>query len=136
MSQIPTSTSTEFVLDTNVAIEFLNAPDAAKAKLGASAVLLVPVTVFGELYRGARKSSRVESNLKRVDDLATAVRILSVDLETARQFGVVQHSLRVKGKPLPQNDIWIASAALRHERPLVTRDLHFQHVEGLTIVSW
>jgi tRNA(fMet)-specific endonuclease VapC len=44
--------------------------------------------------------------------------------------------LRLKGRPLPENDIWIAALALQHNLTLVTRDAHFQEVEHLKIVVW
>ncbi|MEM9153339.1 MAG: VapC toxin family PIN domain ribonuclease, partial [Cyanobacteria bacterium P01_F01_bin.3] len=33
--------------------------------------------------------------------------------------------LRVKGRPLPENDIWIAALALQYDLVLVTHDAHF-----------
>jgi tRNA(fMet)-specific endonuclease VapC len=42
----------------------------------------------------------------------------------------------VKGKPIPENDIWIAAIAEQHQLTLVTRDSHFQHVDGLVIEQW
>ncbi|WP_322746135.1 PIN domain-containing protein [Nostoc sp. LEGE 06077] len=58
------------------------------------------------------------------------------DVETARQYGEIKNKLRLKGHPLPENDIWIASVALQYQLTLVTRDAHFQQVENLQTVSW
>jgi predicted nucleic acid-binding protein len=41
-----------------------------------------------------------------------------------------------KGRPLPENDIWIAATAVHHGIVLVTRDHHFQEVEDLQIEDW
>src|SRR5687768_952107 len=84
LTQSPTSTSTEFVLDTNVAIEFMSAPAAASSRIGPDAALCVPITVFGELFRGAQKSSRVAGNIRRVENFSSGVKILTHDMETAR----------------------------------------------------
>ena len=43
--------------------------------------------------------------------------------------------LKAKGRPIPENDIWIA-AALYHGLTLVSRDVHFAEVEGLRIADW
>jgi tRNA(fMet)-specific endonuclease VapC len=57
------------------------------------------------------------------------------DTETARQHGAVKNKLRLKGRPLPENDVWIAALALQHDLILVTCDAHFQEVESLKAVA-
>lgn len=42
----------------------------------------------------------------------------------------------VKVAPIPENDIWIAASALRHGLVLVSRDGHFDSIEGLPIEPW
>jgi len=44
--------------------------------------------------------------------------------------------LRIKGRPLPENDIWIAALARQHDLTLVTRDTHFEQMEGLSLAMW
>jgi tRNA(fMet)-specific endonuclease VapC len=58
------------------------------------------------------------------------------DAETAQQYGEVKNKLRLKGRPLPENDIWIAALALQHDLILVTHDAHFQEVESLRTAAW
>ncbi|MBA3472116.1 MAG: VapC toxin family PIN domain ribonuclease, partial [Rubrobacter sp.] len=41
-----------------------------------------------------------------------------------------------KGRPIPENDIWIAAVALQHDLVLASRDSHFEHVEGLQLDRW
>jgi predicted nucleic acid-binding protein len=36
----------------------------------------------------------------------------------------------------PENDVWIAALALQHRLPVVSRDRHFDRVEGLERRSW
>lgn len=62
--------------------------------------------------------------------------ILACDAETARLYGEVKNSLRKKGHPIPENDIWIAATALQHGLILVSRDEHFAEVEGLRAEKW
>ena len=59
--------------------------------------------VLGELYYGARKSTRVESNLQTVDQFAAANRVLVCDSTTAQQYGEIKNLLREKGRPIPEN---------------------------------
>lgn len=98
--------------------------------------IFVPAVVLGELYFGALKSQRQEANLRRVEEFTAASKVLPVDAGVARHYGEVRDSLRRIGRPIPENDIWIAATALGYGLVLVTRDSHFEHVEGLQVKQW
>lgn len=124
------------LLDSNfVAALFKEDPDA-QAALAVARDVFVPSIVLGELYFGARKSGRPAENLARVDSFAAASGVLLPDVESARNYGAIRDELRRKGRPIPNNDIWIAAIARQHSLTLITRDAHFQEVEGLSIGSW
>ena len=126
-----------FLLDTNVVIAVLGQEDAVLARLEeASDSFFVSVIVLGELRFGARKSGRVEENLQRIENFAAESNVLPCDEETSRRYGEVKDGLRRIGRPIPENDIWIAATVLRHGLVLVTRDSHFEHVEGLRVEQW
>ena len=62
--------------------------------------------------------------------------IISTDLEVAREYGLLKQRLKEKGRPLPENDVWIAAAAKSHGLVLVTRDGHFDDLDDLTTRTW
>jgi tRNA(fMet)-specific endonuclease VapC len=95
-----------------------------------------PASSWGKLYYGARKSAKTEANVSRVDELAGRSSVLVCDGETAQHYGEVKNLLRAKGRPLPENDIWVAAVALQHGLILVTRDAHFNEIAELTVVAW
>lgn len=53
-----------------------------------------------------------------------------------REYGVIKNQLRVKGRPIPENDIWIAAVARQRDLVLVSRDDHFAKVEGIKLEKW
>jgi tRNA(fMet)-specific endonuclease VapC len=61
---------------------------------------------------------------------------LGCDTETARYYAELKNALRLKGHPIPENDIWIAAVALQHGLALVTRDTHFDGIKNLKSVVW
>lgn len=124
------------LLDTNIMIA-LSAQDAAVQKrVDDSSEVFYASIVLGELYHGAYKSGRVAENVQRVDIVAVSATVLSCDAETARVYGRIKHELRVKGRPIPENDIWIAALAVQHSLTLATRDTHFHAVDGLAAEYW
>jgi tRNA(fMet)-specific endonuclease VapC len=62
--------------------------------------------------------------------------VLGCDTATARQYGRIKNALRARGRPIPDNDIWIAAIALQHDLTLLSRDRHFGAVAGLVVETW
>ena len=62
--------------------------------------------------------------------------VFPCDLETAQWYGIIKDQLRRKGRPIPDNDIWIAAIAMQYDLILVTRDSHFDEVESLQTEHW
>jgi tRNA(fMet)-specific endonuclease VapC len=126
----------KYLLDTNIIIALFANDLAVKERLTRASDVFVPSIAVGELCFGARKSGRVEANLKRIDDFVAASSVLDCSAETARRYGEVKNTLRLKGHPIRENDIWIAAIGLEHGLTLVTRDTHFGEIERLIVEKW
>lgn len=124
------------LLDTNIIIAIFSRDEAVMTELAKSREIFIPSVVLGELYYGAQKSAHKKENTAVIDKFASANTILACDVDTARQYGKIKESLLAKGRPIPDNDIWIAAIAFQHHLPLVTRDLHFNEIKGLAIKNW
>jgi tRNA(fMet)-specific endonuclease VapC len=123
------------LLDTTAVIA-LFAADKTVCDRIAQEDVLVSSTVLGELYYGALKSARSAANLVRIEEFAASVGVLACDAVTARHYAQIKDRLRSKGRPIPENDIWIAAVALQHDLPLATRDDHFKAVDDLRVENW
>ncbi len=128
--------SGNYLLDTNIAIAFLENDTVVVQRVDDADNVFLASVVVGELSYGAHKSSRPRENLARVEALATQLPILICDVEVAWRYGEIKKALRDKGRPIPENDIWIAATALKHDLTLVTRDGHFGEVAGLKVQIW
>jgi tRNA(fMet)-specific endonuclease VapC len=62
--------------------------------------------------------------------------ILPIDLDTTFHYARIRDELRQKGRPVPENDLWIAALASQHNLRIVSRDVHFDEVTGLERVTW
>jgi tRNA(fMet)-specific endonuclease VapC len=121
------------LLDTNIIIALFADEVGVREKLANSSEVFLPSIAIGELYYGARKSGQPRENISRIDELAADSVILECNLETARCYGDIKNALRLKGRPLPENDIWIAAIAFQYDLVLITRDRHFNEIEGLLL---
>ncbi len=125
----------KFLLDTNIAIAFLIA-DESLQRPDASAQLYISCTAIGELFYGALNSNQIEENIQRLEDFIRDAVSVPCDDDTARIYGEIKTALRLKGRPIPDNDIWIAAVAMQHSLSLVSRDEHFSDIERLSLVRW
>ena len=130
------SISRALLLDTNAAIALLDGDKAIEALLDQVDATYIPSIALGELFFGAEKSTRMEANRARVEAFVRRRTVLVCDAETARWYGRISNQLRLKGRPIPQNDKWIAAIAQQHGLTLLTRDEHFKHINGLSAETW
>lgn len=128
--------SGRYLLDTNLFIALFASEPAVTDRFGREQDVFVSVVVLGELFYGADNSSRPAENRGRLEALAAENTVLGCGLETARIFGGLKHRLRVKGRPIPANDLWIAATAIEHGLVLATRDEHFADIDGLDREAW
>ena len=125
-----------FVLDTNIVIALLEGDDTVLSNLDHAPEVFISAVVVGELFFGAAKSGRQSENAATVERFAADNSIVPCDVDVAREYGSLKQRLRQNGRPIPENDIWIAATAKGHGMVLVTRDRHFQEVEDLEIEDW
>lgn len=125
-----------YLLDRNIVIALFADEAEAKRSLAKAEQVFLPSIAVGELCYGARKSGKLARNLERIDQFAASSVVLSCDTDTARHYGDVKNKLRMKGRPLPENDVCIAAIAIQHNLTLVTRDEHFQEIENLRMQRW
>jgi len=126
----------ECLLDTSVIIPLFRGEPAIEERLAQAERVFLSAVVLGELHYGAEGSDRPAEQREEIRALARLSTPLACDAETARHYGRIKQSLRRRGRPIPENDLWIAATAVQHGLILVTRDEHFHEVEGLTTERW
>lgn len=98
--------------------------------------VLLSAIVLGELTHGALNSRSPDDNIVKLAELRRECRFAPVDEAVVATYGRVRLLLKQKGRPIPENDIWICATALANGASVLTHDAHFKEVEGLTIASW
>lgn len=124
------------LLDTNVIVALFGSDEHVRSRMTASSEVFVPAIAIGELFYGARHSAHVEANTNRVREFAESATVLPCDVGTAEHYGRIKQELKSRGRPLPENDVWIAAIARQHALTVVTRDGHFREVDGLVLETW
>ncbi len=128
--------SGKFLLDTNIAIAFLNGDSSIRLKVQKAAEVHISVTVIGELLFGAEKSSKPKENISKIESMCKDTSVLPIDEETAKKYAKIKADLSRRGHPIPENDIWIAASTERHNLTLVSNDSHFKAIPSIKLESW
>lgn len=125
-----------YLLDTNIVISLFANEDEVIRRISMALRIYVPSIVLGELYYGAYKSSHSKANIVKIDSFALQSSVVSCDVETSRHYGRIKEYLRSKGKPIPENDIWIAALARQHDLIVISRDQHFENIKEINVEKW
>ncbi len=124
------------IIDTNALSAWAEQNDAALRIIEAQLFLCLPVIVLGEFrygLLGSRKRAVLESELNFLEQ---TLKLLEITRETASVYSTIRYDLKQRGKPIPENDIWIAALARQHGFPIMSQDIHFDAVPGIRRISW
>jgi len=123
-------------VDTNAVIAYREGvPEVCNIIEGAGTILL-PAIVLGELLYGAGNSTRPQENGQAVRKFLTQSVLMPINENTAICYAATRLKLKRAGRPIPENDIWIAATCLEFDTPLLSRDAHFQHIHELRVINW
>jgi len=121
-------------LDTNIVIRLFKNDEAVTNLLSHKSIIYLPVPVTAELLFAAKNSGRPKENLKTYNEFIDTCRILNITRKTADPYSAIRLQLKQKGRPIPENDLWIAAVCIENNLPIITADAHFDSVDGLKVV--
>lgn len=129
-----------YLLDTNICIYIKNhrPPEvlARFSKLPPGKVAMSAIT-YGELCFGAEKSSKPKEVRQILEHLISLIPVLPLDENASLHYGKIRQHLQASGKPIGNNDLWIAAYALAGKLILVTNNVaEFERVPGLKVENW
>ncbi len=122
-------------LDSSVIVRHLRTGDPViAAKLKAATELYLPLTALGEMRFGLQRAGNSRRAIEQWERFSREVVLLLPDDATASSYAELKEALAAKGKPIPENDLWIAATAKSHGLPLYCKDTHFDELAGLMTI--
>ena len=128
-----------YLLDTNILSDLIRHPDglvAQRVEQVGQKEIFTSIIVAAELRYGCAKKGSAKL-LERVQGLLETIPVLSLDMPTDAQYGLIRAELEAAGQPIGMNDLLIASHALALGLTLVTDNTsEFSRVRGLKVENW
>ena len=129
-----------YLLDTNICIYIQREKPAEvlarfqELKPGDAAISVI---TWGELQYGAEKSQQRPKVMELLEEFRSLVPVLPMPENAGQAYGAIRASLESKGKPIGNNDLWIAAHAKTADLALVTNnEREFHRVPGLEVQNW
>lgn len=123
------------MLDTSAYSAFLRGNAEVKQALQAAEEIYLNPVVLGELSAGFAQGNREKKNKDILREFLASprVQIAVIDEDTAERYAAILTYLWSTGKPIPTNDLWIASTAMQHGLKLITTDGHYRDVPQIIV---
>ena len=129
-----------FMLDTNICIYIQrHKPPSVLARFQAikPGQAVISVITWGEMHYGAAKSRQSKLALKLLEGFADLVPVLPMPPACGKAYGQIRADLEKVGRPIGNNDLWIAAHALASGLTLVTNNAReFERIPHLNIENW
>lgn len=128
-----------YLLDTNIVIyvikrrpiELLQTFNENTGRTAISAITL------SELYHGAEKSSRINENLRVIEDFCSRLEVLPYTAKASQHYGSIRAALERRGEMIGVNDLHIAAHARSEGLTVVSNNLgEFSRVPALQSENW
>lgn len=125
----------KILLDTNAYSNLLRGDQRVyELIIEANEILISPI-VAGEILFGFMGGSKAEENEERFNNFIKRPTVVAIEVtfETSHLFAQIKYELKIKGRPIPINDIWIAAQAMEYNAMLATEDHHFKFIDRLQL---
>lgn len=124
-------------LDTSFLVDYLDGTDAAGrfVERRRETPFHAPTLSLFEAYRGGARTGG-PPGVQRVHDALEWVQPLALDGPATNEAAMVEAELLEDGIPVNLGDVLIAGVCRHHGATLVTRDDHFERVDGLDVLHY
>ena len=128
------------ILETTFVIDFLKGRDNAVSKMESlikeDTLLSIATPTIFELFAGYEQHGKGEQEKQKMSSFLKTVTLFSLDEESARIGGVIDGALIKKGLQIGTEDSMIAGIAMVKNESVLTRDQHFDRIEGLKVEKY
>ena len=128
VNQLMIMTGNNVLVDICILIEIFKGNKEIADFLNNLPLFFISTIALGELYIGINRVVNKSKHTRKLNEFLKIATVLNVDIESAAIYGKIVAVLYKSGKPIPTNDVWIASIAIQNNLTLITQDKHFLEI--------
>lgn len=129
-----------WLFDTDHIVAFLRNHSSIRSRIESlpdEVELYISVITAAELFYGAYGARETSRRVEEVKRFLADVDVLGLDLGGAEIYGRLKAELKTRGQLIPDNDLYIASVAVRHGLILLTGNTrHYERLPDLRVENW
>ncbi len=129
-----------YLLDTNILVALIRGRDLGKyldvtyALHDAAIPVFISAITVGEMIAPAHKFNWGSSRVSAMNSLLSQFTPLDInDAELLQAYGAIDAACERDGRPMGQNDVWLAATAHVTNTTLLTTDKDFDHLHEIWI---
>ncbi|GAB1481890.1 type II toxin-antitoxin system VapC family toxin [Treponema sp.] len=125
------------IIDTNIVSALFKGDADCARSLSEYQTIYFSVVVIAEQLYGYAKGNRETQNTAYLENFLSKpnVKVVQCTKRTAQIYAKTRKILSDEGRPIPSNDLWIASQAIELNAILLSHDAHFGNIPLLQIHS-
>jgi len=115
------------ILDTSGYSAFLKGNSDIKKSIQLVDEIFLNPVIIGELLAGFLMGKNEKKNREILKEFLSSprVKVLAIDEETSERYAAIINHLRIRGTPIPTNDLWISASAMQYGLKVLTTDSHY-----------
>lgn len=131
-----------YLLDTNALSDAMNEHPAFTSKMAQlhpNDDILTCVTALGEVYFGIERleDGKRKANLRmKVTEVTRRIACHETPVAAAVHYATIKRQCQKRGRPIDENDLWIAATAAALGAVLISRDLDFSDIAAVPLEDW
>ena len=127
-----------YLVDSSILIPYIRQNQVVIARLNAVSNTYISPTIIAELAYGAFRSRDPQDGMQRVQNIMNQMPSVDITPAMGLAFAAMKNRLITRNQLIPENDMWIAVAAITYGMTLIARDAHFGRLTsyGLQFQAW
>ena len=125
----------DLLLDSCAVTNYLRGNERIRRHILSSQHIFLNPVVLAEVRNGFGSSRARDRSDEILGDFLAAhrVEVLPITGETSIRYSEIWYHLKKLGRPIPQNDLWIAASTWEHGLTLLTLDDHFSSLPQIVV---
>lgn len=124
------------ILDTNALSALMGRDSDLIQCIQLAPRICVTLITLGEYHYGISQSRKQKELSAWLKAFLERAEVLAPAFSTLPHYADIRRELKMAGTTIPANDCWIAALVREYKMPIVSKNPHFDKVDGIQRLDW